>query len=314
FLRRSVSSVLGQTGETGPLEVVVVKDFEDPFVDGLAVEGRINSLILPSGSVGEFLARGVAVCRGDVICFLDDDDVFAPTKLSEVRRVFAADSSVVYLHNGMQLRYDDGRPARGLFHQKTARDLLIDVDNHRQEAVERAFSLSLPINLSSVSVRRSVLLEHMDTLRTISGSTDYFCFYAALSSRSRLRFSSRVLTTYYIHSSALRPAGVDQEGARALQRLSRDQTHIHSWGASLAELGEARTVATSMLTEFEFLAKVIEPTSRRDLVRIYSRLATATLALRPLVVALATPIFLAGVVSRRLALTLLLVGRQVVRD
>jgi len=314
YLERSVRSVLAQTGEGGPLEVVVVKDFADEFVDGLANAGKVVTIDLAGGPVGDYLARGVSAAHGDVISFLDDDDAFEPSKISRVRRAFAEDPGTVYFHNGMNLRYDSQQRARGLFHQRTGRDLVIDPRNHPSAAVDRALSLSLPINLSSVSVRRSLLLNQLGALREITGSTDFFCFYQALSSGMRLRFTSEQLTTYYIHASALRPKQIDQEAIRLFDRLSRDQIHVHSMGLRLPESVGARRVARSMFTEFQFLAVNLHPRSRRELVRRYSEFLSSSLTLRPIFVALATPILVAGLFSRRLALQFLFVGRQVIQD
>jgi glycosyltransferase involved in cell wall biosynthesis len=306
--------VLAQTGETGPFEIVVVKDFADAFVDGQAAEGRILTVDLAGGSVGEYLAEGVTAAHGDVVCFLDDDDAFEPEKVSRVRQAFAEDPGMAYFHNGMDLRHDNQQRARGLFHQKTGRDFVIDPQDHPRRGVDYAVSLSLIINMSSVSVRRSLLLDRLGALREIKGGQDYFCFFVALSSHSRLRFTSEHLTTYYIHASMMRPKRLDEEAIRLFDRLSRDTIHALSLGLALPESAGAHRAVKSMLTEWKFLEVTLHRRSRKEFVRRYGEFVTSALTLRPVFVALATPILVAGLFSKRLSLWLLIAGRQVIQD
>ncbi|ADB86739.1 glycosyltransferase family A protein [Saccharolobus islandicus] len=37
------------------------------------------------------LAKGIEEAKGDIICFLDDDDLFKPTKLERVDKIFEED-------------------------------------------------------------------------------------------------------------------------------------------------------------------------------------------------------------------------------
>lgn len=314
YLRRSVRSALEQTVDRRSYEIVVVKDFPDPEVDAQVAAGALVGVELNGGPVGLYLAAGVEAARGEVVSFLDDDDAFRPSKVGRVQEAFAADRGLAYFHNALEIWYDDDSPARGLLHSRGSRDLLIDDRPTRARSVDYAFSRSLPINLSSVSMRRSLLMSGIEALRSITGATDFFCFYQALSAGFRLRFSAERLSIYYLHSSALRPSRLDESAVGVFDRLCEAHLAVNSMGLRLPVRAGAQHVAASMLSEYEFLAEVLHPRSRGNLLRRFATFVRASTPLRPRFVALATPILLGAMVSRRVSLSMLLIGRRIVQD
>lgn len=314
YLHRSVGSARAQDADRRTFEIVVVKDFPHPEIDSLVAEGTVVGVDLQGGPVGEYLARGVEAARGEVVSFLDDDDAFRPSKLSRVQAAFAADPGLVYFHNDLEICHDDNSRARGLLHSRSSRELLIEANPARESQADRAFSRSLPINLSSVSIRRSLLLNGIGALRSITGATDFFCFYRALADESRLRFTAERLSTYYLHTSALRPSRLDDSAIGVFDRLCAAHLEVNAMGRELPERAGARHVAESMLSEYEFLSAVLHPRSRSDLARRFAAFARASMRLRPRFVALATPILLGAFISRRLSLSMLLIGRRIVQD
>lgn len=316
YLRRSVRSVLGQVGLPFPAQLVVVKDFPDPFVDTLAEEGRAIVLRAEESSgVGENLLRGMEAATGEVVAFLDDDDAFEPSKVLRISEAFAADPKLVYFHTGVQLADDQGRPARGLFHQNTRLDLLVDPSAPATgRALERIVRHSAAINLSSVAVRRLRFLPFTERLRRMEGATDYMFLYTAVETGGRLRFTSELLGTYFIHASAMRPARPDRRAVDNFLRQVEVQTYAHDYGRLVLEPIGARSAADCLLTEWEFVGSVVRGATRRELARSYACFVRRGLPVRPRVVLLAAPIFLASMGSSTLGLRALFVGRQVVRD
>jgi len=84
-LVRAINSVLEQTYEN--IEIVIVDDFSDSPISlnklGVSLGSNLVQLIRNPFRFGGAKSRnvGVAVSRGDFICFLDDDDVFYPNKI-----------------------------------------------------------------------------------------------------------------------------------------------------------------------------------------------------------------------------------------
>jgi glycosyltransferase involved in cell wall biosynthesis len=99
LLQRSLACALGQTGVD--LEVVVIDDGSSP-----ALEGRVSTLadrritvLRHDRARGVASARnaGIAAARHPFVAFLDDDDVWAPTKLvAQARALDSSDADFSY--------------------------------------------------------------------------------------------------------------------------------------------------------------------------------------------------------------------------
>ena len=107
FLREAITSVLAQTH--APLEIIVVDD-------GAGAEQAVGAMhasirVLDNHERGPVPARnlGVAAARGDVICFLDDDDWFTDADyFAKAAEAFARGADFCYADG--TLVFDDGRP------------------------------------------------------------------------------------------------------------------------------------------------------------------------------------------------------------
>lgn len=91
YLAAAVDSVLGQS--TPPAELVVVDDgSEDRTPAILAAYGeRVRSERQAHAGAAAAVNRGVVLCGGELIAFLDADDVWAPRKLALQHARLAAD-------------------------------------------------------------------------------------------------------------------------------------------------------------------------------------------------------------------------------
>lgn len=88
FLSEAIDSALSQTYPH--TEVVVVDDGStDNSRDIIASYGdRVISVLKENGGQASAFNAGFATSRGDVICFLDSDDIFLPEKVAKVVNVF----------------------------------------------------------------------------------------------------------------------------------------------------------------------------------------------------------------------------------
>lgn len=109
FLPAAIDSVLQQTYPNK--ELIVVDD--GSIDDSHEIIRSYNELIIPvlkeNGGQASAFNAGYAASHGDLICFLDADDVWVPTKLAEVVAVATIDPKAVLIYHQVQNIDADGK-------------------------------------------------------------------------------------------------------------------------------------------------------------------------------------------------------------
>ncbi|WP_054964382.1 glycosyltransferase family 2 protein [Acidiplasma aeolicum] len=172
FLTDAVNSVLNQNLERKYYEIIVVKNFTDTNIDNFLNSNGIINIIM-DGTIGEFLYKGISVSKGDVISFLDDDDLFSHNKLTIIFEKFS--NLCNYLHNSQK------------------------VFTSNEMDIKRYNTNNLSFNLSSISIRKELI--NMNFLRSIKACPDNFIFYCALSKNARICSTDLKFTMYRLHNS-----------------------------------------------------------------------------------------------------------------
>src|ERR1044072_1539908 len=82
YLRESIDSLLAQ--EYAHVEIVVVDDGSTDGTAGIIEQygDRIRAIHQPNAGVSAARNRGVAASSGQLLCFLDADDLLDPRKIS----------------------------------------------------------------------------------------------------------------------------------------------------------------------------------------------------------------------------------------
>ncbi len=110
FLESAIESACGQTHER--VNVLAVDDGStDDSRQILARYGdRIGLIMQENGGQAAALNAGMERCRGDVVIFLDADDVLRPEAAARVAAAFAADADVSKVQFRMETIDADGQP------------------------------------------------------------------------------------------------------------------------------------------------------------------------------------------------------------
>lgn len=103
YLGEAIDSALEQTWSE--LEVIVVDDGStDDSRDIIAAYGdRVRAVLQSNGGQAAAFNAGVAQARGDIICFLDSDDVWFPHKVERVVAAFRKHPEAAWLRHRLQL-------------------------------------------------------------------------------------------------------------------------------------------------------------------------------------------------------------------
>lgn len=195
YLLQALKSVTEQTLSSSEYEVIVVKNFYDELIDGFIDKHGFERIYCDNPKLGYKYALALRQCSGEVVCPLEDDDLFHPAKLREIKDFFERTPSLGYVRNSLVEFRDQkelpGKPAAGDIHK--------DITIKKPRCAPIPFHKLETWNNSSCSIRREILVEFVDELREIELAVDLFLFAAAYMANSAMMFSSKVLTYFRVH-------------------------------------------------------------------------------------------------------------------
>ena len=231
FIKRAVESVLTQTLERSKYELIVVKNFVDEEIDAYLEENGVRITQIPDCTMGFMFDAGVQASEGTAICFLEDDDLFMPTKLAKIYDVFTSNPSVGYYKNVYKYVDVDGqdvrRAAQENFVASFAAQKELYVPNSRKlEQVRKYSSIGADMNMSSMCIRKDAINNVREYFLKINDKPDAFVFAAALISKYDLYFDREIESMYRLYSFStsrdLRSYPVEHAG-KLILRMIRDK-------------------------------------------------------------------------------------------
>lgn len=252
YLKEAIDSSLNQTYPN--LEIIVVDDgSQDDSVSILRQYARDNVIGVYKDNGGQASAfnAGFAESSGDIICFLDADDYFYPSKIEEVVSIFNSSPKIGWVFhqldyidpNNQILDIDDPSP---LIQQS------MFVDFRENLASGKRFTYSIPCGLC---LRRSLLQQILPMPESESVTiSDNYIKYAALSLSEGL-FLTKKLAAQRIHGKNTYTFQSDNQKLRAEINIKTGyylrQNYSHIWKFSEKIFSRG---CGEMIAEFDFVS------------------------------------------------------------
>lgn len=204
YIKAALDSVLNQSIERSKYEIIVVKNFKDSYIDNLKIDNFLNITVENNDEspFGINLWRyGFSKSSGDIICFLEDDDIFYPNKLFEVVKAFSEYPSVGYIHNVFTITIDFGQNIGHKFQIKYPIPNSTRLIRRRElrKNYNDLIKYNVDAHLSSINVKRQVLLPFEGKIPNVPGGFDGLVFYFFLASDLDLLIYNKPLNTYRLH-------------------------------------------------------------------------------------------------------------------
>lgn len=173
FLLKAITSAVNQTLSKDKYEIIIIKNFYDESIDKIISEHKIKNINM-DGNIGKYLYTGLNEAKGNIISFLDDDDMFFENKLEVVYEMFKNNKKLVYFHNLPQF---------------------IDENDNSVGGTGNAASF----NMSCISIKKEIVnssnLAHLLTLQ------DSFMLYSAFDNGGLVISGNQILSYYRLHNS-----------------------------------------------------------------------------------------------------------------
>jgi glycosyltransferase involved in cell wall biosynthesis len=214
YLIQAVQSTINQQFDREKYEIIAVKNFTDPDTDHFLNVNGVKNIFSSNISIGSKFTEGIRSARGEIICLLEDDDIFLPNKLDVVYSVFLRNPNLCYYHNNAGFIDGSGNIMNNFDTVSTRKikrvgEMYVKADE-KDKKVFRLFDIGSYWNNSCICIRKSFYTKYMDTLSKIKTIFDGAIFFAALYSDGDVLISSEILTYYRINSlSATQSAKLD---------------------------------------------------------------------------------------------------------
>ncbi len=203
YLLDALKSTLNQDYPREDFEVVVVKAFQDQTMDEYLRGLGVITVFSDTEFEGTSLADALEICSGDIICLLDDDDLFTPDKLYTMSLIYnshpglavTVNSYDIIDHNGKIIESDFGLAERTL-----QRDLGLRIwDSNSYDLDLIIMDLNMLFNSSRISFSRSILPSVISISHDITFMVDILFVLVGVVGEKAIASLPQVLTHYRVH-------------------------------------------------------------------------------------------------------------------
>lgn len=224
YLIDAITSVLSSSLTKKYFEIILVKNYNDNEIDSFCRLNNIKNLKM-DGSIGHFYSKAIQCSKGDVISFLDDDDMWIDDKLGKVYEAFKNNNNLGYYHNeytyineiGERINYR--RVVEKKKHSAMHSASLVIDGNEKKNSLSNLFGMGADFNMSTISIRRAVLGERgYKFLDDIYSFQDGAFFFMSMASDYNILIDSRVLTLYRINNDSVT---YFNDGAKRIRELKK---------------------------------------------------------------------------------------------
>lgn len=197
FILEALNSTINQTLGRDNYEVILITNLHEDNILKFVSENGIR-LIEDNGTIGNYIVIGLKEANGDIITFLDDDDVYEVTRLESVFNIFNNNPNLFYYRNSVTVIDKNGL----LMSFKGRRDHCHSGFYSIKKILQKGIS-SLQWNSSSIAIRKSVIEPYVCFLRDINAGPDVWIYFLGLLKGQPLYLDCRKMTRYRIHGFQL---------------------------------------------------------------------------------------------------------------
>ena len=202
YLPDALRSLERQTLDKGKFEVIVVKNFEDPISDKVIRRNGWKNIITDIKPLGGKIVIGIEEARGEVITFLEDDDMYVPGRLETIERAFGGRKDIIYFHNDHTDIDEEGNIIPTKRTRFWTTDLII---NEKVKSIPCSLDYisiltGANFNSSSIAIKRPLLQDRdLKVLKALPTAVDLYFYAKAFTSRGSIYLSPLELTMYRVH-------------------------------------------------------------------------------------------------------------------
>ena len=226
YIGRAVKSLLDQNTDKQNFEIVVVKGFLDESIDKFLDANDVKRIFLNEKSLGKKIAQGVKECKGEFICFLDDDDEFEPNKIQRLFDIINSEPDADFIHDSILKIGEDGSVLDSKNSGIKFRDFSFIPGVGDYSVLSKFLRYRGDWYLSAMCIRKSVIEPVQNELRETNQSLDKFIFFAGLNHGRKMLMVSDRLTRYRLHQSTTTYIGSESDFIAKREMFFRNTAQV----------------------------------------------------------------------------------------
>lgn len=200
FLIDAITSVISQDFDSRTVEIILIKNFSDKL-EFLPTMLKVID-VFDDISIGTKIIRAAENSNGKYIAFLEDDDIFLPGKLKSILRVLDSNPETVYINNDFIRVYGDKLLNEMEFPHVQSNPNLLTFNINTMDYASY-FKLKPDFNLSSITIKREVVLNNRQIIEGKTHVVDTLLFALSLKTGSKMIKLRLPFTGYRIHDDNL---------------------------------------------------------------------------------------------------------------
>ena len=214
YILECLKSVLNQTLSRELFEIIVIKNFDDLNIDKFIYENKIIALKTNNDSIGEKFVLGAEHSSGEILCILNDDDLFTKDKLEYILHLFGQNEKLIYYHNSFVKVGEQGEIKDDNVKLK---NFIINTKTICKKTIKIALSGLNTFNDSCISIKRNIILEYKSLLININGNQDTILFLLSATKDGILVGNNEKLTYYRTHIST---SNFSNDGDKSIKKFN----------------------------------------------------------------------------------------------
>lgn len=204
YLMTALESIKNQTVGIDQYEVIVAKNFYEPEIDKYIEQNCFTNLYC-GGSLANKILKSIELCNGEIITFLEDDDIYNKDRIKTLIDQFKKFPNITFYHNSTLEINEYGEKIKRNHHPQVRKSVLTESKN-LENLLAYLVSKNADFNNGSIAIRKKILLNNLDVYKNatdISSSfTDMLYFLFSLNSNGLIFIDSKVMTNVRRHDSA----------------------------------------------------------------------------------------------------------------
>ena len=231
YLKYAIKSVLNQTIDKDKYEIILIKNFKDPETEALVERNHGKSIHMEAMSIGAKFARGIEESEGEIITFLEDDDLWHSKKLEQTLREFNKNDDLIYYHHNVHVINEDGQMIRDALVESTNIGKYLKARTSQEKlALFKKYGWYLGLRMSSIAIRKDAYTKYTSIIKLLPDVIDVAIYLLSLAIPGSIIHTPEKLTFFRIHSqsaSSVRLTKGEEKIARAVRNSVRHAVARH---------------------------------------------------------------------------------------